>query len=279
MPVPGAQQLGQRHQVGQSTAEQFAVNRRQPVPGHGSAFMVGVVIAEIEREQVESRPARRDHVGVGVGLLVDAVTPVHGHRLGRLNEELIKRVVKGVEKIEHMQQQRISHCVQQQRLERPRAQARQQGAPDQQHGRRTWQVPALGRDEERPGDDLPVHEDLGGRDVGPFERAQHAFERGAALHQALEIKAGDIGAVAVMADVHVADALERGVARPGDEAHPFTDAAVGCRRGKQRVVRRLVHQIGGQHHGVHAQQHAQHVEPHRCCAHQPERCGPAQGGP
>ena len=133
--------------------------------------------------------------------------------------------------------------------------------------------------EERPGDDLAVHQDFGGGDVAPLQRAQDVLEPGPPQQQTLEVEAGHVGAIAVMPDVHVPNPLERGVAGTGDEAHPLAHPSVRRGRGEQRVVSRLVNQVSRQHHGLHAQQDARDVQPHGIGAHQHERHRPPHAHP
>ena len=67
--------------------------------------MMRVVVSEIEDQQIEPRPSRRDQIREGVVLLIGAVAAAHGDGLVGLDEELLEGVVERVEKIQHVQQQ------------------------------------------------------------------------------------------------------------------------------------------------------------------------------
>ena len=60
-----------------------------------------------------------DQIGIGVGLLVAALAPDRLQLLVGRNEILLEGVMKGVEEIEHVQQQQIGEPVERERAPRP----------------------------------------------------------------------------------------------------------------------------------------------------------------
>ncbi len=175
--MPGPHQLRQRQDGPRLIAVEIPVERGQSIPGHRGAMVMGIVIAEIQGEEIEPGMPAGNQVRVGVGLFVLAVAARHRYGLIGCDEKLLEGMVKGIEEIQHVQQQcrRRRHTAA--ALSRPQAEQRQQP-------QRTMSIAAArGRcrrceaNEKRPPDDLPMHQHFGRGEVGPFEVLQRAAQR------------------------------------------------------------------------------------------------------
>src|SRR3982075_677454 len=140
-------------------------------------------------------------------------------------------------------------------------------------------MPALRGDEEWPGNDLPMHQRLGRGDIGPFENLQSPTHSGPPPHQALEIEAGQIGAVEMMTDMHVPYTFEGRVAGTGNEIHDLPGDGVGPMRGEQGLMRRFMDQVRGEDHAVGTEQHAGDDQYPRVRTHERNRAEPTAAGP
>ena len=78
-----------------------------------------------------------------------------------------------------------------------------------------------------------------------------------------------------MPHVKVTDAFEGRAAGAGDEVHGLADPLVGTTTDEERLVGRLVDQVGRDDHRVGAQQYAKQVEHNTAGGHEREGCGPA----
>ena len=101
--MKAAQHLAHGHQFAFAAGEQIFVQRRQAVPGDTRALVVGVVVAEVERQQIEPRMMCRHDVGVGVRLFVVAIAIAQRHGRIGVGEVLVEGVVERIEEMLHVE--------------------------------------------------------------------------------------------------------------------------------------------------------------------------------
>jgi hypothetical protein len=116
--VEAAQQLAHRHHLGMPVAIEFAVQLGQAVPGLGGLLVVRVVKTEVQPKHVQHRFVHPDHIAVGVGLLVDAITHLVGRDGLVIHDRVgIVGVLEAIGKPQHGDEEQVGQEVQQQCLQ------------------------------------------------------------------------------------------------------------------------------------------------------------------
>jgi len=104
----------------------------------------------------------------------------------------------------------------------------------------------------------------------PLQRVDQTAEQRTLAQEGLVVEAGDVGPIAMMAQVQMADALERDISAAGDEAHQLPRQTVVLGARKQGVVCCFVNQISRDQHRVGGEQSAGCIRPPGSCSHQRE---------
>ncbi len=216
------------------------------------------MVAEVEHQQVERRPAARYRVAVGVVVLVIAVAFV-GQRRVRIveNGDNLVVVLKGVEETQHGEHQGVGQRVQQHCFDTPQRQQRQYAETHRQHQRRPGPLGLVRVADERRQHQDRVHHVIHRRHIGPLQGEHQFLGARVRLEPGPVVKGDGVGVIHVMAHVLVTQILVGAIAAPGEPVECPSQTGVVFHLLEQRVVGAVVHQVGGDHHGVATGQHAQ----------------------